>query len=525
MLRPMPLAVLLFVVGGVLAGLRIQQLVPAGLRGHFLDGQDFVLVRPVTDRLEVTEANRLFLPYRYGDFDLHMDVELGDGAELDVLLRQVEPRITGEKQEQMQMFPGRFAALRLSTHGDGPGWRTREQALFERAPGVGLAAGSTATVWITARGRRLEANVAGRRQGVQLADDEYGMTTLLVRGGNAVVHSLEIKTRPQAQAWAWAAGTWGGLGGLGALVVATLVRRRGAVRTAGARSSVAQRLRRGGAVWFCGAAIVVPAAAWWSTNAVRLPLAFPSPAAMAALLAACLVLPLVVLGRWWGVLALAATAAAWVPAQAALRFESPAVDAVFGPDSGAQPSQALAQLLSEPEGPFGSAGLQSLAATRPRVFLLGGQLLYGGGVPTEHLEFQLARELRLARRDRTTVLGLPTVDGHTQQQWRLFEGFYTGYRPEVLVFGVPSDELATDAGGAPRSSVAAVRTTVTAAAAWCRANKARCVLFGKRSLPPALQQLLREFEANGLPLVLVDDDLAPDKQAMLLAAAVVPLLP
>jgi hypothetical protein len=66
-----------------------------------------------------------------------MEIELAERAEIDVLLRRVEPRIVGG---ELLPFTGRFTALRLSTDGDGVGWRTREQALFgSTGTGVGRA--------------------------------------------------------------------------------------------------------------------------------------------------------------------------------------------------------------------------------------------------------------------------------------------------------------------------------------------------------------------------------------------------
>src|SRR5688572_19341723 len=169
------LALSLFVVGGAAAGWLVSNVVPPALRGEYLTGKDFVLQRKPDKPVEITDASWFFVPWLFGDFDLRMDVDLGEGVDLDVLLRQVEPRLDGD---YLLPFQGRFAVLRLSTREPGPGWHCRDEVLLgERRGGVDLAAGHPATVWIEARGRVLTANVAGKQQGSFVADDEYGMLT------------------------------------------------------------------------------------------------------------------------------------------------------------------------------------------------------------------------------------------------------------------------------------------------------------------------------------------------------------
>ena len=149
-----------FVIGGAAVGWLVAGVVPAGLREPLPVVREIRLTRPVENPLTVRDAQWLFEPRLFGDFELRMEVELGEGVDLDVLVRQVEPRVVGPT---LLPFQGRFAVLRLSANGDGPGWRTRDAALLgPRGGGVGLAPGLPASVWIEGRGRQLTANVAGR---------------------------------------------------------------------------------------------------------------------------------------------------------------------------------------------------------------------------------------------------------------------------------------------------------------------------------------------------------------------------
>lgn len=488
-----------FVLCGGIAGWLIAGVVPAGLRQPHLHTQDFRLARKADQPVEVTEARWMFLPFLFGDFDLQMDVELAEGTDLDVLVRQVEPRLV---DDHLLPFAGRFAVLRLTTGAEGPGWRTREEALFgPRHGGVGLAPGYPATVWIEGRGRHLTANAAGKSQGSHLATDEYGMFTLVARGGKAVLHSLTITPRTQARAWLWSRWTWVGLGAGAAFGIALLARRRQAP-------------------WFVTSGLPLLLLPWLIVRRADLDLAWPPPQAMACLLAGCLLVPLARLGNRIVLLLLVVAAAALlVEADRHLRLDSRAVDEVFGPDAGAQLSEAHAQMVRGP------GGLHDVGQPGKRVFLLGGQLLYDRGQPAEHLELLVGRELRAATRQTIVVPCLPTIDGHTAQQWRLFETCFTGYHPAVLVLGIPRDEMAIDgATGAPRSSPGQVRATVAAARAWCEKNACKLLLFADRSLPESLQAVVRDLAADGVPVVTDIDGSAPIDVARRLATAIAPLL-
>ena len=219
-----------FFVSCAFAGSLVAGLVPEGLvescEREVLQ-KKWQTSRAQDDLIEVTEARWMFLPFLLGDFDLQMDLEVSEGAEIDLLLRQVEPR---RIDEELLPFAGRFSVLRLSTQGDGEGWRTREQALLGPPHnGVGIGAGHLATVWVEARGRKLRANVAGKPQPWFEADDLYGMFTMVAKGGKAVIHRLEITPHVWPSMWLWSTWTWAGFGVLaGALVagLALLLKRR-----------------------------------------------------------------------------------------------------------------------------------------------------------------------------------------------------------------------------------------------------------------------------------------------------------
>ncbi len=496
---PLP-ALCFFVLCCAVTGWLVGGAVPAGVRDLQLHGQDFRLAPKADKPVEVTEARWLFLPFLFGDFDLQMDVELAAGTDLDVLVRQVEPRLV---QDQLLPFTGRFAVLRLTSGKEGPGWKTRDEALLgPRQGGVGLAPGMAATVWIEGRGRQLTANVAGKAQGSLLATDDHGMLTLVARGGKAVLHSLTIKVREQNRLW-WTRWTWAGLGAVGGLLVGLL----GVVR----RQSTS---------WFVVFSLPTMLLAWAVLRRADLDLASPPPLALALMLGGCLLVPVAALGNVLvKVLVVIAAGVLLQEGDRRMRHDTRAVDAVFGPDAGAQPSEAHAQLVRGP------GGLHDLGEAGKKVFLLGGQLLYDRGQPAEHLELLLGRELRAATRQPIVVPCAPTIDGHVAQQWRLFETCYTAYRPAVLVLGVPRDELASDAAtGQPRSSAAQVRATIDEAQRWCQANGSQLVVFADRLLPDDLLPVVRDIAAAGVKVVTDVDGSGPLDVARRLAAAIVPLL-
>lgn len=508
---------LLFVGGGAMAGWLVGGLLPPTPYDDELQvwTGDYRLERTTGDPFVVSDGRWLRVLRLIPDFDLHMDVELGPDMDLDLLVRHVEPRIVAG---HLEPFTERFVALRLTTGHDGEAWRTREQALFgDRGVGSSLAPGHPATVWMQGRGRLLRANVAGRWTPWFEAEDTVGMFALVARGGTAVLNRLVIENRGVPHAWLGSRLAWLLFGAFGGVLVAAAA--------AGAR------------VLPVGPVLLLAA---WLVGSVALrvadaglePLRSPPTPALLALLAAPMLLAAMVL---WGtglrhawhrglvvVLAVACYFGGSIIARDLLRSDTGAVDAVFGPRAGNSLSEAHAQIV---RGPF---GLHNPADDARGVFLLGGRLLYGRlGPRTEHLEPLLAGQLRGALGQVIPVVGLPTEEehAHSQQQWAMFTGFYTGYRPRVIVFGVPLTETDVDpATGKPRAWPSTLTATLREARAHARSHDAALVLFTEAGLAPELLEVLQAAARDGVPLVVADDGEPAAALADRLAQVITPLL-
>ncbi len=503
------------VVCGCFAGLLVGglglPLADAGIRTD-----PYRLLRSDAEPYPLTPAKWLLEPHRFGDFDLHATLELGEHTAVDVLLRQIEPRIV---DEQLLPFHGRFSVLRLSTAGAGPAWLDRGAALFgDRMVGHELAPGIPATLWIQGRGRMLRANVAGSWLPWHEADDEYGMLTLIARGGDAALRNLVIEPLPMAGAWKHSRWTWLGVG----LLVGLMVAAAGAfVRSASWRFLAAS------AVLLFGVAFACHRATWP-------PLALAAPGAQAALLAAWGLLAAAVVAlpmRWRSQVApvvviavvLSVTALLHNGALRVLRAADPAeerqLDAVFGPKAGNTIAEALGQRV---RGPWGVHGL---GQSERCVFLLGGQLLYDRSGPEEHLEPLLTGRLRGGLGERVDVLCLPTADGYSHQQWRLFSTFFRDYRPAALVFGLTRDEAAPDPlTGVPRSSAEVLANTLVTVRRYTQDHGAFLLLFAEQGLPDELLAVLRAEQKEGVPLVIATATDTPTEIAARLADALVPAL-
>ncbi len=499
--------------------------------------EPFRLLRPSDQPLEVTPAKWLQVPWLYADFDLHMDVELGEHTRLDVLLRQVEPR---HVQRRIEPFHGRFTVLRLTTDAGGAPFLRIPEALVGTQPtGVELAAGHRATVWVQARGRLLRANVAGRWLPWFEAEDDYGIGTLVARGGPVVLRHLVIEPLG-GRAWYRSRWAWAALGVLAGLVL---------LAVAFANGAAGRRLALAGAV-------LVGGVAWSVARAEPPPLWSPPSGPMLAVLAAWVLLAALVVGwprRWLPgaaipevlpiVVAAAALAAAGLLHNGALRGLSPspslraqtaALDELFGPAAGSTVAEALAQRVR------GRLEIHSPGAGARCVFLLGGQLLYdralAGGAPgpgadpaddlAAHLVPLLLGELRAALGERIDVPCLPTVDGWSGQQWRMFEAFYEGFRPAVVVLGIGPDEAAVDPHtGLPRSDARALAATIARARERAPQLGSRLVVFVAREVPDELMAVVRrETAVADIPLVVAAGDEPPPTIASRLAAALLPLL-
>ncbi|MBP8301837.1 MAG: hypothetical protein KA020_15815 [Planctomycetes bacterium] len=519
-MRSSSLVTWILVLCGALCGLLVSQLVPKEFRNGIPDlhQQDYRLVRTETTAYEISDAKWISVPWLYADFDLSMDVELSEKMDLDVLVRQVEPRRIGNKTIP---FDGRFSVLRLSTERAGEVWRTREQALFERRTGgAELAAGYTATVWVQARGRMLRANVAGTWYPWFEADDVYGSLTLVAHGGKAVLKSLLITNLGQPRAWLWSQWLWIGMGVAMGLFQALVV---GFLRLSALRS--------------CGVMVFVNLLAVVVLTQVPFlvpewpKLELPPTIAFWVCFLPGLILAVGLLavektregGLWYFVVLTVWVYAPLEVISIARTYRVPDsserhVISTFGPASGSAPSEALAQRV---RGPY---EVHDVSPVEYRVFLLGGQLLYNRAAPEQHLEPLLSGDLRTQLGQRVDVPCLPTEDGYSAQQWRMFETFYTAYNPNVIVFGVPREESAHDRHGTPRSSPVELARTLETAREYCGKNRIQLVLFTEAQLPPDLMAVMKKAESKDLPLLVAGADESPMDLSKRLADTIAPLL-
>lgn len=484
---------------GAVAGGLVARRIPAAIADHKIElRQERYDGRWQDHPFEIDDAHRLPVPFAFADFDLQMEVELGDGARVDLLMRIVEPRFIDEVKEP---FSGRFTALRLCTQGGGQGWYTREQALLgdRAAGGVELAPGIPATIWIQGRGRALRANVAGRWLPWFEAEDAFGSFLFVARGGNAVVRSLAIEPLEPPWPW-WSTPTaWVVLGATVGLALAI-------VATALALSA-----------WPVGALLVL--AAWLLGRGDVPKLWLPPPALLAQDLAAAAAIALCVRRR---LLWLALVAVGLVLLAPPRQLDERALDAVFGPNAESGLTEAAAQLVRGPRL------IHDAGKAERRVFLLGGSLLYAppDRRPDENLEELLTGDLHIAKKHPVDVPCLPTVDGWSSQQWRLFAQCYRVYRPSVLVFGVAADEGVVDPRtGKPRSHPSDLRQALGEAAAYARDSGCKLVLFAGPGLGDDFRAVMRDAAGTAFPLVEARADEAPAALSKRLAAVIAPLVP
>jgi hypothetical protein len=516
-MRSSLLATWILVLCGAFCGLLVSRLVPKEFRNGIPDlhQQDYRLLRTETTAYEITDAKWISVPWLYADFDLSMDIELSEKMDLDMLLRQVEPRRIGNETIP---FDGRFSVLRLSTNRAGEVWRTREQALFEpREGGAELAAGYTATVWVQARGRMLRANVAGKWYPWFEADDVYGSLTLVAHGGKAVMKSLLITNLGQPRAWLWSQWLWIGMGvamGLFQALAVGFMHRRSSLLIAlflGASNlfSVALVAQLGGVSAALGLPSCLELSSCFLVGVVMAPCALALDQA-----------------RWGRQSILAGIAFMLCPAlvlfpvlaNRSFRAADRQIARVFGPASGSAPSEALAQRV---RGPY---EVHDVSPAEYRVFLLGGQLLYNRAAPEQHLEPLLSGDLRTQLGQRVDVPCLPTEDGYSGQQWRMFEAFYTAYNPNVIVFGVPRDEAALDTHGDPRSSPSVLGETIKVAREYCSKHQIQLVLLTEAQLPADLMAELKKSESKDVPLLIAGANESPLDLSKRLADTIAPLL-
>ncbi|MCA8950130.1 MAG: hypothetical protein KDE27_11555, partial [Planctomycetes bacterium] len=272
-----------------------------------------------------------------------------------------------------------------------------------------------------------------------------------------------------------------------------------------------------------GTAVLTAFGAWLVTRQTGLPLQQPPAGALFALLGAGGAIGLSAAPRRALLLLAAALLLATMPS---LRADESALDEVFGPAAGSQLAEAEAQLL---RGPY---TIHDARSADYRVFLLGGQLLYGraheSAAPEEHLEVLLAGDLQvaldLAAPRRVDVPCLATENAHAAQQWDVFRRFYTGYRPGVIVFGVSSFELDAAPASTAASHVESLGRTLTAVADYCAEHGIGLVLLADPGLPGVFRAALDRIAARGCPLVEIAAGEAPTSISKRLTAAIAPLL-
>lgn len=502
-----------------LAGFRTMGALPSEPRSGELglSTAPFVVNRAPGEEVRVAPDQWLRIVGLYGDFDLQCEVELGEDADLDLVLRHVEPRIrNGERLP----FTSRFGVLRLSTRAAGAPWRTREEALFGAdAGGMQLEAGVPATVWVKARGSTLTANVAGRVLEPFAVTDDHGDMVLVARGAPCLLRSLRIDpvARSEAPSPLLACAVIGLL--LGWLAGG---RRIGWIRLGFAAVSALGTAELARAVAFHGLLphISPPALSVWVAGCAGV-----LPMAAAALFGR----------RWYAVWALAlltsfvACAAVAVRDRVWMRGTEPAlVDAVFGPAAGAAALESYAGML---RGPF---ELHPALPAGRRVAVLGGTLALTGGTlrDEDHLEPLLQGALRAGGWKDAEVVSLPTVDGWLAQQWTMFRRFHAEPAPAAMVLVAGPDEAAPMRGAvdlatalqavqetplgfappletmtcmepvmgdeAPRSDPRAVRATVAAAATWCREHGVVLVLTAAAGTPESILAELRASASEGV---------------------------
>src|SRR5690606_26316498 len=214
---------LLFAAGGALAGALGVLLVERPYEPlPPLHAEDYGFTRQSGDAFVIDPQRILSVPFAFPDFDLFAQVTLSEGAELDVVLRRVEPQLAGDP------FHGRWVLARLSTRQAGPVVRSREAAVFaDDVPGGHrLAPGRAATLTVMARGRRLRANLAGVWYELE-ASDAHGALAFVARHGPVEIDLLEVHNlgRPlRLLPFAWGAILGAGFGLLAAALGARAIR-------------------------------------------------------------------------------------------------------------------------------------------------------------------------------------------------------------------------------------------------------------------------------------------------------------
>ena len=475
---------------------------------------------------EITPERTLPILVEFGDFDLNCRIELSPGSEVDLIFR----RVTHRENMRVPIFASRFSVMRMSSYRDGPGFLSREQALFEsEIGGIRFSPGAPgASLQLKCRGRRAEAVVNGIALPSIETTDDFGSLALISRGGVALVHDLVVTPWPRVDGWvAYYVGAFAG--GVLGLILAIF----------------------GGSVLQLALALGVASMGGllgrWTVMDHLLPAVHPTVSGLVVaslgLMPAALILGLRLGG--WGLRVLAAAVLGTLACLAALEFAAraeqdrlqnssdPRVDLYFGPESGVAPFDALVRMLRC------EYKAHSLLPDGDRydVLLLGGGRMFDHDFPNEgekNINLQLPELLRQRlgqpRDNPVHCAAVPTVLGHAYQQFLLFREFYKDYRPRVVVFGVTGEEAervlpvparerldatttrswsvlwdiqGLDAREAvPTQSPGDLLATLRDLLELCRAVNSKLVFAVDAGLPEDYRGLLTAFaEAEDLPLV------------------------
>ncbi|MBI5850919.1 MAG: hypothetical protein HZB39_07810 [Planctomycetes bacterium] len=440
----------------------------------------------------------------FGDFDLWCEIEVQDGAELEIAVRLVEPVL---REGGIEPCHARFSVLRLSTAADGPAFRTREQALFQDDPrssargGVRIAGGLPATVTLGARGRSVEANVAGQKLGPFATTDAHGQLAFVARGGMAALRSLEI--RPVPRPLRLLPIGWGAIlgAGLGALIAGLASRSR--ARAVFALSVVPL------AAWGVSAVVTVHLLPECEPETVSLVLAAFAGAPRALALARRTRAIAVIVG----IVAFAAVIETVARSEAVrLRpLEDPRLTAWFGDDSGIAPYDALARRMTARDAAH---------TTKPdgeRVVFLGGGSLwesdpdYAKGIAP----LACGRASRALAGKKLDGATMPTLASHLRQQLACWERWYErAFAARAIVLAIPAWESEPLVDLDART---ALLGRAAPASAWSRAVELRTRTRAERvvgsspeELGTALAAFVERCRARDTKLLLVvDPALAP----------------
>ena len=499
----------------------------------------------------ISPDRSLELPMRYGDFDLNFRVVMPPKGELDLIFRKVEH--WGPDGAELPIFHTRFAVLRMSTHRSGPGFLTREQALFGDLGGIRVGAGEPgASLQLECRGRHVKAVVNGEELPDFITADEFGNLALCARGGAARVLDFSVTPWPTASRWPGyvigaicgaAAGLLLGLLGSSLPLIA------GAMLLVLAGPFVGRALILDSLLPAIDPLREAVLAVGLSLLPMAVALALPKPR-----LAVRIPLALI-LGGAVGFASLEWAARAEV--DNLQPFEDERLDLYFGRESGTAPFDAMTRML---RCRFVSHKLLP-SSRRYDVLLLGGRAMFDHREAEHNVDAQLPAHLKirlgLTHKQHVECAAIPTELSHVYQQFLLLRHYYHEYRPKVVVMGITGEEMARDLrlparrlaevanggravssstlidllatsreGAEPLQSPQDLIATLGELRDFCRTHDSGLVLAVEATLPPAYWELIQGFAKQHSITVVQGFDVGDKQQFPVedLAAAVADLL-